>query len=508
MTSRRWRFLPDPLVQVVLIGICILLYFGVRGLTEGTVEAAIAHANRLMDVERTIGMDVEHGLQRPVIANPMLLNVANWIYIWGHWPVIAACAVWLYRRRHASYIRLRDAFFISGAIGLIIFASYPVAPPRLAGLGFIDTVTQHSHAYRVLQPPHLVNRYAALPSLHAGWNLVLGVAMFRATRNRAVRTVATVLPAAMAWAVVATANHFVIDAVAGVSLALFGWWAAARWPLNWFIGDRANGVECPEQVEAIADEPAHSPALQLACAGEVVHPPGEDHLGTTTQRGDDVGGEQFTVDRHAIQISRPVAPQEPRQLRTAPRGGQDAEPVAAPEPFQVLPAARADPCRTHSTLDRSGDLTAEACRRALQVDEQRCGGCSKQVLERKDRGRRPPQFPSIPVQRERPDGLEVAGLQTGAEQVDVDLDQVRAGRLGLAQRRQVVARPMCDRHRIHAVDRTDRRGPTLPLQPCTRYLSAREMVPFSTSLRRGVGAPRSGPRSSSPESGVRSRRTL
>lgn len=318
--TRRWlRFLPDPLVQMMLIGICILLYFGVRGLTEGTVEGAILHAGKLMDLERAVGLDLEHGLQRPVLDHPMLRNVANWIYIWGHWPVIAACSLWLYRCRHASYIRLRDAFFISGAIGLLIFASYPVAPPRLAGLGYIDTVTQHSHAYRVLQPPGLVNRYAALPSLHAGWNLILGVAMFRATRTRAVRTTAVLLPAAMAWAVVATANHFVIDAIAGAGLALFGWWAAGRWPLRRLIADRAERIERAEQVVAIADEPAHTPALQLACGGEIVHPPGEDHVGAAAEFGDDRRAEQVTVDRHTVEVPRAVSAEEARQLRPTPR---------------------------------------------------------------------------------------------------------------------------------------------------------------------------------------------
>ncbi|MGE0309384.1 MAG: phosphatase PAP2 family protein, partial [Acidimicrobiia bacterium] len=122
------------------------------------------------------------------------------------------------------YVVLRNAMFISGAIGLVIFATYPVAPPRLLppGSGFIDTVTQWSTSYRVLQPPSLVNKYAAMPSLHAGWNLLVGIALWHAFTSKRVRTFAVASPLLMAFAVVATANHYVIDAIAGAALSLVG----------------------------------------------------------------------------------------------------------------------------------------------------------------------------------------------------------------------------------------------------------------------------------------------
>ena len=80
----------------------------------------------------------------------------------------------------ARFLRLRNAMMVSGAIGLIVFASYPVAPPRLRGLGLVDTVTSSSTAYRVLQPPAFVNQYAAMPSLHSGWDLLVGIAIVTA----------------------------------------------------------------------------------------------------------------------------------------------------------------------------------------------------------------------------------------------------------------------------------------------------------------------------------------
>ena len=109
---------------------------------------------------------------------------------------------------------------ISGGVGLFIFAAFPVAPPRLTDLGFIDTVTQQSSAYRVLQPPAFVNQYAAMPSLHVGWDLLMGLAVYTYSRHVLLRALGVVLPVLMVSSVVQTANHYVIDAVVGVALVV------------------------------------------------------------------------------------------------------------------------------------------------------------------------------------------------------------------------------------------------------------------------------------------------
>ncbi len=226
------RKVPDVLRQVVLITIAITLYFGVRGLTEGQVQDALDNADRLVRLEHRTGLAWEDAFQNPATQWWLLRDTVNWVYIWGHWPVIAITAVMLYRRHRQAYRLLRNACFISGAIGLVIFATFPVAPPRLTDLGLVDTVTEHSHAYRVLQPPGFVNQYAAMPSLHAGWNLLVGITVARVSRRRMVRVLASLSPLLMAFAVVATANHFVIDVIAGAALSMLGYgiatWVASR----------------------------------------------------------------------------------------------------------------------------------------------------------------------------------------------------------------------------------------------------------------------------------------
>jgi membrane-associated phospholipid phosphatase len=136
--------------------------------------------------------------------------------------VIVLTLLYLHRTNRLEFLILRNAMFASGAIGLVIFVSYPVAPPRMLP-GFVDTVTENSTSYRILQPPNLVNKYAAVPSLHAGWNLLVGVALYRASTHRTfLRMFGIVSATAMALAVVSTANHYILDVVAGYAVALAG----------------------------------------------------------------------------------------------------------------------------------------------------------------------------------------------------------------------------------------------------------------------------------------------
>lgn len=213
---------PNLLIELSLVGGAILLYFFVRGLTEGGVAGAVAHAEQILRFEQALGLDVELTVQQAVADRRWIVTGANWVYIWGHWPVIVATLVWLGRTRPASYRSLRNAMFVSGGIGLVIFALYPVAPPRLIDRPFVDTVTELSHSYRVLQPPALVNKFTAMPSLHVGWNLLVGVFVWRHARHRIVRWLGVLSPVLMTVAVVLTANHYVVDAFAGMALAIVG----------------------------------------------------------------------------------------------------------------------------------------------------------------------------------------------------------------------------------------------------------------------------------------------
>ena len=195
-------------------------YFGVRALTEGRVSDAVENAIQLLHVERRLDLDWEDAVQGLVLGEHALVDAVNAVYIWGHWPLLIVGGVLLFHLGLAEYRRLRTVILLSGALGLVVFALFPVAPPRLAPVGLQDTVTLHSETYRTVLPPSLINEYAAMPSFHAGWNLLLGIELFRVSRNPLLRTFALLMPAAMAFSVIATANHFVLDVVAGALVVI------------------------------------------------------------------------------------------------------------------------------------------------------------------------------------------------------------------------------------------------------------------------------------------------
>jgi PAP2 superfamily len=211
--------------EVLIIVLAALVYAGVRVLTEGDSREAVANGRRILRLEHALHIQWESGLQAQVLAREWLATLADWVYIWGFWPVLAAAAIFLYARHRDEYVLLRNAVFISGLIGFVFFALLPVAPPRLADPSVVDTIREHTTWYRTMQPIKLTNQYAAMPSLHVGWSVLVGIALARAIRHPAAYAFAALMPTAMALAVVVTANHYVADvlvggAVAGTALAI------------------------------------------------------------------------------------------------------------------------------------------------------------------------------------------------------------------------------------------------------------------------------------------------
>jgi hypothetical protein len=208
--------------QVLLCVTAVAAYFSVRSLTEGRAAAAFRNAALVMEWERALGIDQERVLQDAVVGLELVSLLLDWVYIYGHWPVIAVVLSWLLARHRDVFHRTRNTMLLSGSIGIVVFATFPVAPPRLL-TGLVDTVAESSPAYRLLQPAVFTNQYAAMPSLHVGWDLLMGLAVWTAGRRLWLRIAAVAMPAAMTAAVVLTANHFILDAAAGIALTGGAW---------------------------------------------------------------------------------------------------------------------------------------------------------------------------------------------------------------------------------------------------------------------------------------------
>jgi hypothetical protein len=228
----RGTSLPVGLLREVgIIGLAAYIYFFVRGLIHAREAEAVDNANWLVSQEKWLGIFHEQALQEKILGHQWLVDIFNSIYIYGHWPVVVGTLTWLFLRHREVFPVFRTAMVASGLMGFFFFFLFPMAPPRfLADYGFIDTVTLHSEAYRVLQPPSLTNQFAAMPSLHVGWNLLMGVAIVTYSSGRFWKIFGVIMPLAMYLATILTANHYFLDGVVGTALALTG--LAIAWRIS------------------------------------------------------------------------------------------------------------------------------------------------------------------------------------------------------------------------------------------------------------------------------------
>jgi hypothetical protein len=226
------RFLADPHGGAVELGALALLYGLyelVRGFGGENWEAALAHTSDIVALEQRLNVYGEQAIQEWTHTIPALPSALGVLYIVLHFAATALALVWVHRSRRESFPIVRTALIASTALALVGYVLYPAAPPRLANLGFADTVTEHAGLNLSSDLlGSLYNPIAAVPSLHFGYALLVGVAVASLARNRAVRTVAALYPAAMLFIIVATGNHFLFDAAAGAAVTVAGWLVARR----------------------------------------------------------------------------------------------------------------------------------------------------------------------------------------------------------------------------------------------------------------------------------------
>jgi hypothetical protein len=230
---RRRRVFRD-VFEIGLVALAFLLYFLVRGMVVDRADEALSNANRIIDLERDLGIFWEPRLQELIIDNRALVQLNNAIYFWLDFPLITLIGLWLYFTHRHEYTVARDALLLSGAIALVIYNLFPVMPPRLLPGGeFIGTIEQYSDlSYQAQSMQAFVNPYAAVPSLHFGWAMIVGGALVLTTRHPLLRAFGLSLPWLQLASIVFTANHYILDAFVGLLVCLAGLALAAgmqRW---------------------------------------------------------------------------------------------------------------------------------------------------------------------------------------------------------------------------------------------------------------------------------------
>jgi hypothetical protein len=227
----------DLVRQLSLFLSAFLVYDLVRGLVEGRGTAAFQNARELISIERTLHLFVEPSVQAWASGSHVLMVSASWLYVNAQTSITIAVLVYLYVCHNRSFYFVRNMFMIAMAIALVGYAVFPTAPPRfMPEWGFIDTVSDltgvnNSHASGLMTA--MFNPYAAVPSMHVTFALMIACPLARLARSAAVRVMWLAYPFLMTFVIVVTANHFLLDALlgaltAGVSAYAASWLARVR----------------------------------------------------------------------------------------------------------------------------------------------------------------------------------------------------------------------------------------------------------------------------------------
>jgi hypothetical protein len=215
------RFLPrgwtDLLRQIVLFCGAYWLYRLVRGLTDGRAADAFAHAREIIALEQRLGLFVEPAVHTWAEGERVVADAASWMYVNSHFTITTVTLAFIYLRRNPSFYFIRNMFMVAMGIALIGYAAYPTAPPRfMPEWGFTDSVAAFTGVDSTTgSAATLFNAFAAVPSMHVAFALMLAVPMARMARRRPVKALWASYPAVVSFVVVVTANHWWFDAFAG-----------------------------------------------------------------------------------------------------------------------------------------------------------------------------------------------------------------------------------------------------------------------------------------------------
>jgi hypothetical protein len=217
--------------ELLLIVVVYTAYSSGRLLARGDTESAIDHGLAILHLEKYLHLNLELPLNRLFTRTPALGIPADFVYASLHYLVTPAILIWLFRRRPAQYRAARTWLMLSTLLGLIGFTLLPTCPPRLLApaTGFVDTMAQYSSygwwGTEASAPRGLggmTNQFAAMPSLHVGWALWCGVMLWRYGGTPLARILAVVYPLTITFVVIGTANHYLLDAVAGLAVVGLG----------------------------------------------------------------------------------------------------------------------------------------------------------------------------------------------------------------------------------------------------------------------------------------------
>jgi len=208
--------------EIAIVAGLWIVYSVSRHFADDDRSVAVGHARELLRLEKNLHIDVERSINHALGSTSWLAVAASYWYALLYYTVTIAVLVYLFRRHRGGYARARNALVVATAIALVGYLLYPTAPPRLTPGGYLDTLahTAHygwwsAHASAPSGMGSLTNEFAAMPSMHVGWSLWAVWALWRYV-GRTARVLWSLYVAGMTWVVIATANHWILDCLAGL----------------------------------------------------------------------------------------------------------------------------------------------------------------------------------------------------------------------------------------------------------------------------------------------------
>jgi hypothetical protein len=205
--------------EALLLAAMYVVYSAGRIYAAAHSGSAFDNAHQLLGWEKSLGLPSEAGLQHAVLQVPHLIQGANTYYAWVHFPLTAAVLIWLSVKRPYAYPRVRWTMIALTGLALVGHTIFPLAPPRmLPDLGFVDTGIEFGQSvYGPDTQSGMANQFAAMPSLHVGWAVMVAIALIMVTRSRW-RWLWIVHPVITFVVVVVTANHYWLDGLVAMAM--------------------------------------------------------------------------------------------------------------------------------------------------------------------------------------------------------------------------------------------------------------------------------------------------
>jgi len=228
--ERPRRAVPPIWREISLVLVGYWLYTLVRNAIPDQEWVASRRAEQIYRLEQTLGIDLELAVNQAIDRVSWLIVGMNYYYAVAHFAVTTVVFVWLHRRHPRQYRPARNVFLVTNCFALIGFYLYALAPPRLLPeYGYVDTVVTHGTwgSWASGDVAAATNQYAAMPSMHVAWSLWCAIIIFLVARRSWVRALGILHVLATMVVIVATANHFLLDAVGGAAALAVGY-AAVR----------------------------------------------------------------------------------------------------------------------------------------------------------------------------------------------------------------------------------------------------------------------------------------